>query len=98
MPVLEEHRRSKQMAHIAQPCPKCGGSKGKVLKYIWWGGRLAPKLFSLVRCAKCGTVYAANSGREASSLAVGYVVVVYPLIAAMLIGVYYLIKFMISDL
>jgi hypothetical protein len=46
-------------------CPECGcpGHAEKV-KYTWWGGILAPALFSIVECNKCGSRYNGKSGKN----------------------------------
>lgn len=49
-------------------CPTCGqGGVGgvTVVQQVWWGGWLGPRIFSLVKCKNCGTVYNIKKGHNA---------------------------------
>jgi hypothetical protein len=44
------------------PCPKCGGQTATKVAFTWWGGAVGPRLFSVVKCAGCGTKYKGKTG------------------------------------
>ena len=50
---------------VNAPCPKCSSTQSERLGWTWWGGFLAPKLLSLVKCQKCGETYNCNTGKSA---------------------------------
>jgi hypothetical protein len=63
-------------------CPECGcpGHAEKV-RYTFWGGILAPALFSIVECNKCGTRYNGKTGNYYTVGMIIYLVVAFLLIA-----------------
>ncbi|HET7145161.1 MAG TPA: hypothetical protein VFI68_14170 [Anaerolineales bacterium] len=46
------------------PCPNCGQSNAKKIRYTWWGGALGPAIFSHVKCQNCGTEYNGKTGQS----------------------------------
>jgi|tagenome__1003787_1003787.scaffolds.fasta_scaffold14745169_1 hypothetical protein len=46
------------------PCPKCNDTQPQAVKFTAWGGVLGPRLFSQVRCAKCGYNYNGKTGKS----------------------------------
>lgn len=76
-------RRKKGRRGEWADCPECGcpGHAEKV-RYTFWGGILAPKLFSIVECNKCGTRYNGKSGNHYTVGMIIYLVVAFLIIAA----------------
>lgn len=72
-----------------QPCPKCGDSDANKVGYTWWGGALGPRLFSHVKCNRCGATYNAKSGNSNTTNIIIYTAVIVVIVAAILyFGVY----------
>ena len=46
-----------------QPCPNCASDKAVALDFTWWGGLVGPKMFTHVKCTKCGTTYNGKTGK-----------------------------------
>jgi len=46
------------------PCPNCGQSNVKKIKYTWWGGALGPAIFNHVKCQNCSTEYNGKTGKS----------------------------------
>ena len=46
------------------PCPNCGQSNAKKVRYTWWGGALGPNMFTHVKCQNCGTQYNGKTGKS----------------------------------
>jgi hypothetical protein len=44
------------------PCPSCGATGPRRVKYTFWGSYYGPKLFNHVRCQQCGTAYNGKTG------------------------------------
>jgi hypothetical protein len=60
-----------------EQCPKCGNQNAKKVNYTWWGGLLAPRLFSLVKCNVCGTEYNGKTGQSSRRTMIIYQVVAF---------------------
>lgn len=58
------------------PCPRCGSTNVKPVKFSWWGGALGPRIISLVRCESCKLQYKGKTGESAKQFIIGYTVVV----------------------
>src|SRR5205823_3475297 len=44
-------------------CPNCGcRGDATMVGFTWWGGLLGPRLFTHVRCNRCGTCYNGKHG------------------------------------
>ena len=56
-------KKSKKRRGEYADCPNCG-CRGKATKvgFTWWGGIIGPRLFSHVRCNRCGTCYNGKTG------------------------------------
>jgi transposase-like protein len=46
------------------PCPNCNAQEANEIGYTWWGGIVGPKLFTHVKCSKCGTTYNGKTGKS----------------------------------
>jgi len=57
------------------PCPKCGATDPKRVKFTFWGSFYGPKLFSHVRCQECRTAYNGKTGGSNIVPAIGCIVV-----------------------
>ncbi len=57
------------------PCPKCGASDPKRVKFTFWGSFYGPKLFSHVRCQECRTTYNGKTGGSNLIPAIGCILV-----------------------
>jgi hypothetical protein len=44
------------------PCPNCGATGARRVKYTFWGSFYGPRLFSHVRCQQCRTTYNGKTG------------------------------------
>ncbi|WP_295615026.1 hypothetical protein [Chamaesiphon sp. GL140_3_metabinner_50] len=51
------------MAHY-QPCPNCASEQAEAIGFTWWGGMVGPKMFTHVKCTKCGTTYNGKTGKS----------------------------------
>ncbi len=55
-------RRKKRRGEYAD-CPECGArGDATLVSFTWWGGLLGPRLFTHVRCNRCGTCYNGKTG------------------------------------
>lgn len=66
------------------PCPKCGTTDPKKVGMTWWGGALGPRLFSHVKCTKCGTGFNGRSGRSNQGAIAIYLIVSGVIVIAVL--------------
>jgi len=57
------------------PCPSCGNTFSKRVGFTWWGGALGPRMFTHVRCARCGQAYNGKSGKSNATAIAIYVAV-----------------------
>ena len=57
------------------PCPSCGNGYATKVSFTWWGGLIGPKLFSHVKCNRCGTAYNGKTGKSNTTNIVIYTVV-----------------------
>jgi transposase-like protein len=62
------------MAHY-QPCPNCASEQAEAIGFTWWGGIVGPKMFTHVKCTKCGTTYNGKTGKSNQSAIAIYVTV-----------------------
>jgi transposase-like protein len=62
------------MTHY-QPCPKCASEQAEAIGFTWWGGIVGPKMFSHVKCTKCGTTYNGKTGKSNQQAIAIYVTV-----------------------
>jgi predicted Zn finger-like uncharacterized protein len=75
-----ERKRSKY-----KPCPQCGATGARKVKWTWWGSFYGPAMFTHVRCPECDYAYNGRSG--GSNLIPAIVFVAVPLIGILaLIG------------
>jgi predicted nucleic-acid-binding Zn-ribbon protein len=58
-----------------QPCPKCASDKAELIGFTWWGGIVGPKMFTHVKCTKCGTTYNGKTGKSNQQAIAIYVTV-----------------------
>jgi predicted nucleic-acid-binding Zn-ribbon protein len=58
-------------------CPKCGSTEYRKVSFTWWGGLLGPKLFSHVKCTRCGQGYNSKTGELNTTNIIIYVVVAF---------------------
>lgn len=76
-------KKGKRKAEGWAECPNCGAAgDAKKVKYTWWGGVLAPKMFAIVRCNQCGTSYNGRSGKYCTVGMIIYLSVGILLVAA----------------
>jgi hypothetical protein len=55
-------KRKKRRGAYAD-CPSCGcRGDASMVGFTWWGGIIGPRLFSHVRCNRCGTCYNGKTG------------------------------------
>jgi hypothetical protein len=55
-------KRKKRRGEYAD-CPNCGcRGDASMVGFTWWGGIIGPRLFSHVRCNRCGTCYNGKTG------------------------------------
>ncbi|WP_310411361.1 hypothetical protein [Chamaesiphon sp. OTE_8_metabat_110] len=47
-----------------RPCPKCASDRAAAIGFTWWGGIVGPKMFTHVKCTKCGTTYNGKTGKS----------------------------------
>ncbi|MEX2174844.1 MAG: hypothetical protein WD872_10810 [Pirellulaceae bacterium] len=45
------------------PCPGCGNTYASRVGYTLWGGAVGPKMFTHVKCLKCGQAYNGKTGQ-----------------------------------
>ncbi len=67
-------------------CPKCKQTEAAPVGFTWWGGALGPKLFTHVKCQRCGMTYNGKTGMPNTNAiiiycAVSFVIVVFLLLA-----------------
>jgi hypothetical protein len=56
-------RKKKKRRGQYADCPNCGcRGKATAVGFTWWGGILGPRLFSHVKCDRCGTCYNGKTG------------------------------------
>jgi hypothetical protein len=76
------------------PCPKCGATGARRVKYTFWGSFYGPKLFSHVRCQQCRTTYNGKTGGSNIIPAIGCVALpamgIIFIIALILVYIWYL--------
>jgi hypothetical protein len=58
-----------------QPCPTCASDKAEAIGFTWWGGIVGPKMFTHVKCSKCGTTYNGKTGKSNQQAIAIYVAV-----------------------
>jgi ribosomal protein S27E len=75
------------------PCPKCGATDPKRVKFTFWGSFYGPKLFSHVRCQECRTAYNGKTGGSNIVPAIGCValpaLLIFLIIGALIAFVWY---------
>jgi DNA-directed RNA polymerase subunit M/transcription elongation factor TFIIS len=82
----EEEERPRRKASKYKPCPQCGATGARKVKWTWWGSFYGPAMFTHVRCPECE--YAYNGRTGGSNLIPAIVFVAVPLIGILaLIGV-----------
>lgn len=57
------------------PCPSCQNTVAKKISFTWWGGAVGPRLFTHVKCNRCGNQYNGKTGRSNATAITIYVVV-----------------------
>jgi hypothetical protein len=57
------------------PCPNCGATGARRVKYTFWGSFYGPRLFSHVRCQQCRTTYNGKTGGSNLIPAIGCVTI-----------------------
>lgn len=62
------------MAHY-QPCPNCASEQAETIGFTWWGGIVGPKMFTHVKCTKCGTTYNGKTGKSNQTAIAIYVAI-----------------------
>ena len=55
------------------PCFACGNTYAKRVGFTWWGGALGPRMFTHVKCARCGTAYNGKTGKSNNTAIAIYV-------------------------
>jgi rubredoxin len=58
-----------------QLCPNCASDKAEAIGFTWWGGIVGPKMFTHVKCTKCGTTYNGKTGKSNQQAIAIYVAV-----------------------
>jgi predicted nucleic-acid-binding Zn-ribbon protein len=58
-----------------QPCPNCASDKAELISFTWWGGIVGPKMFTHVKCTKCGTTFNGKTGKSNQTAIAIYVAV-----------------------
>lgn len=61
------------IGHDLTACPVCCGQTLTRIRYVPWGGLLAPRLYHLLHCGTCGTRFSGQDGRSEQELIRGYV-------------------------
>jgi hypothetical protein len=68
-------KRKKRRGQYAN-CPDCGArGDATAVGFTWWGGIIGPRLFSHVRCNRCGTCYNGKTGNYNTTAIAIYVAV-----------------------
>lgn len=57
------------------PCPWCGNVFASRIGFTLWGGALGPRLFTHVKCSRCGKAYNGKTGKSNAAAIAIYVVV-----------------------
>jgi hypothetical protein len=84
-------RRKKRRGEYAD-CPNCGcRGRATLVSFTWWGGVLGPRLFTHVRCNRCGTCYNGKTG-EYNTTRIGIYVGVSSFIAIALVILWILVQ------
>jgi hypothetical protein len=82
----EEEERPRKKASKYKPCPQCGATGARKVKWTWWGSFYGPAMFTHVRCPECE--YAYNGRTGGSNLIPAILFVAVPLMGILaLIGV-----------
>lgn len=55
------------------PCFACGNTYARRVGFTWWGGALGPRMFTHVRCARCGQAYNGKTGHSNNTAIAVYV-------------------------
>jgi hypothetical protein len=81
----DEDRPRKKRRGDAVRCYKCGSRRATKISWTWWGGIVAPAMFSMVRCDRCGTSYNGKTGGDNTMAITIYNVVT--VVLALIVGV-----------
>jgi hypothetical protein len=91
-PAGEEEAAPKKKSKF-KPCPKCGATGAKRVKWTPWGSFYGPALFNHVRCPECEYAYNGKSGR--SNLIPAIILVIIPLV--LILGLIYVIYMILVE-
>ena len=58
-----------------RPCPACGNSQVKKIKWTMWGGALGPKLFHHVKCLQCNATFNSKTGKSNATAVAVYLAI-----------------------
>ena len=79
-----------------KPCPRCGCTRAKQVKFTFWGSFYGPALLSHVRCRDCGYAYNGRTGKSNFWPAFFFVLIPAALLAAIIGGFVFWIWYVIS--
>ena len=89
MQTINNPSKSKGTDSQYKPCPRCGCSETKKIKYTLWGGHLGPKLTHRVRCQNCGKDYNGKTGRSIAKTIAIYTMAIISIVVILLLLFYY---------
>ncbi len=79
-------RKKKKRRGEHADCPSCGcRGDATPVGFTWWGGILGPRLFSHVRCNRCGTAYNGKTGDYNTTKIAIYIIVTTAIAITLLI-------------
>lgn len=80
--------------HVQQPqgetCGRCGHDDIQHVQWIWWGGVLAPKMYQLRKCRRCGYEFNGKTGASTRNAFIAYNLVVFGIILVLVLGFLFL--------
>jgi hypothetical protein len=53
-------------------CFNCKNTTATKVRFTWWGGALGPKLFNVVKCARCGKTFNGKTGASLTNVIIVY--------------------------
>jgi DNA-directed RNA polymerase subunit M/transcription elongation factor TFIIS len=89
-PAKQKEERGERKPAKYKPCPRCGATGARKVKWTPWGSFYGPRMFTHVRCPECD--YAYNGRTGGSNLIPAIIFVTVPLLGILaLIGVIFYI-------
>src|SRR5262245_26070873 len=75
MPAPQAPAQPPAGSELFAACPGCGNTYAKRVGFTWWGAALGPRMFTHVKCIRCGQAYNGKTGKSNTTAITIYVAV-----------------------